>query len=181
MKKETQDKLLALAKSFLHVREVPINSNKGKDVQIFQDYVGTWMRGCPWCAAYVSYLIAQVYEVSPIGKQSSAIQGIWTKSKTNPKVERITPQEVLNGKTLEPGDIFVTCSNPDKTAAVRDGKVKAHTGHTGLVTGPNEADKSFPTNEGNTNPKGSREGGGCYNRTRKLTDPDLVGFIRIKE
>lgn len=172
--------LVDIALKEVGVREVPINSNRGPRVEEFQKYVGAWLVGGAWCAAFVSWCFGQVYPgANPAGKQSSAIMGFWTRNKGREDFVRFSPADVKSGKyKIEPGDLFVLCSDPAKVPQVQVGTVKAHTGHVGICTGEMLSATKFSTVEGNTNEAGSREGGGVYHRSRTLDEAKLVGFVR---
>lgn len=174
-------KLVEIALKEVGVREVPINSNRGPRVEDFQKYVGAWLVGGAWCAAFVSWVFGQAFvdQKNPAGKQSSAIMGFWTRNAKHEHFIRFTPKDVMSGKhKIEPGDMFVMCSDPLKVPQVQGGTVKAHTGHVGFCTGEMITTKKFATVEGNTNEAGSREGGGVYARSRTLDEAKLVGFVR---
>ena len=172
--------LVDIALKEVGVREVPINSNRGPRVEEFQKYVGGWLVGAAWCAAFVSWCFGQVYPgANPAGKQSSAVMGFWTRNRTREDFVRFLPADVKSGKyKIEPGDLFVLCSDPTLVPKVQVGTVKAHTGHVGICDGVMHSATKFGTVEGNTNEAGSREGGGVYHRTRSLDEAKLVGFVR---
>jgi len=172
--------LVDIALKEVGVREVPINSNRGPRVEDFQKYVGAWLVGAAWCAAFVAWVFGQAYPgANPAGKQSSAVMGFWTRNAGREDFLRFTPADVKSGKyKIEPGDIFVLCNDPTKVDQVRVGRVKAHVGHCGICEGNMLTATKFGTIEGNTNEAGSREGGGVYHRSRSLDEPKLVGFVR---
>ncbi len=163
------------------VKETPPSSNRGPDVDKYTGFVGRL--GIPWCAAFVSWCFNEAYPGKlTVGKQMSAIMGIWTRNATRKDFLRYTEDDILSGKeTIQPGDLFIQCSNPEKTKLVKIGRVKAHTGHVGICTGiiiGSGEDLEFETIEGNTNGAGSRDGGAVLKKERKLNDPKLVGFVR---
>jgi hypothetical protein len=162
------------------VREVPLNSNRGPRVEVYQKYVGAWLIGGPWCAAFASWCFAQAFPAAnPAGKQSAAIMGFWARNKDRADFVRFTPADVKAGKfKIEPGDLFVMCSDAAKVPQVQADKIKGHTGHVGICDGKMSSATKFGTVEGNTNAGGSREGGGVYHRSRSLDEAKLVGFVR---
>lgn len=172
--------LVDIALKEVGVREIPINSNRGPRVEEFQKYVGAWLVGGAWCAAFVAWVFGQAYPgANPAGRQSSAIMGFWTRNAGRVDFLRFTPADVKAGKQkIEAGDLFVLCSDPAKVALVQVGRVKAHTGHVGICDGVMLTTTKFGTVEGNTNEAGSREGGGVYHRSRSLDEAKLVGFVR---
>jgi hypothetical protein len=173
-------KVVEVAAKEVGVREVPANSNRGPRVEAYQKYVGAWLVGGAWCAAFVSWCFGQVFDkANPVGKQSSAIMGYWTRNASREDFVRFFPADVKAGKyKIEPGDLFVLCSDVGKVPLVQADKVKAHTGHIGICDGVMLSATKFGTIEGNTNTAGSREGGGVYHRSRSLDEAKLVGFVR---
>lgn len=172
--------LVDIALKEVGVREVPINSNRGARVEDFQKYVGAWLVGSAWCAAFVAWCFGQAYPgANPAGKQSAAIMGFWTRNKDRGDFVRFLASDVKSGKyKIEPGDLFVLCSDPAKVPGVQSGVIKGHTGHVGICDGVMLNATKFGTVEGNTNEAGSREGGGVYHRSRSLDEAKLVGFVR---
>jgi len=173
-------KVIEVAANEVGVREVPANSNRGPRVETYQKYVGVWLVGGAWCAAFVSWCFGQVFDkANPVGKQSAAIMGYWTRNKSREDFIRFLPEDVISGKyKIEAGDIFVMCSDPLKVKDVKSDKLGAHIGHCGICKGEMVSALEFKTYEGNTNTGGSREGGGVYARSRKLNEAKLVGFVR---
>jgi hypothetical protein len=105
--------------------------------------------------------------------------GFWTRNKGREDFVRFLPADVKAGKfKIEPGDLFVLCSDVAKVPGVQRGAIKAHTGHIGICDGVMLSATKFGTIEGNTNEAGSREGGGVYHRSRSLDEAKLVGFVR---
>lgn len=49
---------LVIARTQIGVKEATGN-NDGIPVQMYQDYVGKWVEGLPWCACFVSWCIGQ--------------------------------------------------------------------------------------------------------------------------
>ena len=172
--------LVDIALKEVGVREVPINSNRGPRVEEFQKYVGAWLVGSAWCAAFVAWVFGQAYPgANPAGKQSSAVMGFWSRNKGREDFVRFLPEDVKSGKyKVEAGDVFVLCNDITKIPQVRSGAIKGHTGHVGICDGIMLSPTKFGTIEGNTNEAGSREGGGVYHRSRSLDEAKLVGFVR---
>jgi hypothetical protein len=84
-----------------------------------------------------------------------------------------TPQE---RQKVKPGWVFSQARDAESAKQARNG---AYTlGHTGIVVGldPNDPDV-FITAEGNTNSAGAREGDGVYQKTRRFSEPKMVGFF----
>lgn len=126
------------------VRESPPRSNRGKRVEEMLAVTGL-DGGFPWCAAAVACWGSEALgNAWPVPRTADCdVLLAWGKSK---RVEHLTP---------EPGDIFLRLSGTDS----RDAQ------HTGFVAALN-ADGSWESIEGNTNPDGGAEGDGVYQRTR---------------
>lgn len=141
-------KLVVLAMGEVGVKEKPKNSNRGKRVEEYQ--ATTWLEGSgwAWCAAFICWLCK---EAGVADKLRPLTAGAWDFERwasENPKLVTLYKA----GKTsIMAGDILVYTFS-----------------HIGLA----KADQGGTTVrvvEGNTDSSGSREGGGVYARSRKLT------------
>lgn len=147
--------LIAEAKRYLAVREVPLGSNRGVEVDYFVKECGLDPKGAyPWCAAFVGQM----------GRQ--ALGHRWPCPRTAGVAALAAWAE--KGRMLEP------------TAAVGDLIVVWHAelkrfAHVGIVTELQLAGK-LGTIEGNTSGGGSREGWGVFARVRTPAADDR--FIR---
>lgn len=131
-----------------HVREVGVN--RGFWVERFLAGVGLGP-GYSWCAAFVAFALKQAgWKDLPKGAAAVRNWASWAKANG-----RITAKP-------ERGDLFFWLN--------ADG-----TGHMGFVV--EATPTTVRTIEGNTNTAGSREGDGCYRRTRSRAD---VSFISMK-
>jgi len=160
-----REHMVAKALSQVGVREVPKNSNTGKRVREYQ--AATWLEGTgwAWCAAFVCWVVRESLmqiptSQGPKGFKRPETAGAWdfenwaTKMKGK-GVERFEAGE----KPIEPGDILVYTFS-----------------HIGLAV-KKQSGSRVETCEGNTDSSGTREGGGVYLQTRKLSD--IREVIRI--
>lgn len=128
---------LAEAKTRVGVREQPLGSNKGPEVNKYLASVGL-PPGNFWCAAFVFYCAAEAArkagKPNPLPKTGSC-SAIYRWARANGRLV----------SRPEPGDIFLC--------------IGGSTGyyHTGFVAGPIN-DERFPTVEGNSNADGSANG-----------------------
>lgn len=127
------------------VREVPANSNRGKDVEEFQS--ATWLTGTgwAWCAAFICWGFRELEKEMKLPfdrPQTAAAWGFeeWAK---NEGLKLFKPKG-----TIKAGDIVMFTFS-----------------HIGLAIA-DEKNGSVKTIEGNTDDSGSREGGGVYIKTR---------------
>lgn len=142
------------------VREEPPGSNDGPRIRSYLLTVGL-DPGQPYCAAAVSYWVQRAAEElfeRPLLFKSGSAMGLWRR---NPH---------LQFKTLTPEEI--PCLYVEDHGG-------GH-GHVGIVIGLNEETGVFQEISANTNPAGSRDGGGVYALERRtVADAKLVGFLRI--
>jgi hypothetical protein len=144
--------VLRVAAAQVGVREV--GRNRGERVEEYQATAGA-RPGDPWCAAFVSYcfvLAAAALDLPSPVKATARALDLWRKA-----------PPALRSSWPTPGSIFVV----DHGAGL---------GHCGLVESFTEGDLVIVTIEGNTGPKGGREGDGVYRRSRRLDGINL-GFV----
>jgi len=150
---------LEVARGQVGVREVPKNSNRGPEVERYLEAVGLGP-GHAWCAAFV-YWCAREAARETGREKVPLIKTAWTPSLWNWARKRrsfMLPAAVLEGKKkLDPGCLFLLHGRVNGRARVK---------HVGFVTGAHGG--MIETIEGNTNKRGSREGGGVYRLTRKI-------------
>ena len=135
-----------IAEGEIGVREQPMNSNRGKRVEEYQ--AATWLDGSGWlwCAAFVCWVIAKSGKL-PFNRPRTA--GAW---------------DFENWAKDEKLDILF---NP--VTDIRRGDILIYTfSHIGIATSA-PLSGVVRTVEGNTDAAGSREGGGVYAKTRKLS------------
>ena len=156
--------LIKEATRYIGSVENPGNNNRSIlidywNFEAIQDWRDFPMGGCgaPWCAAFVHGVGKQALGVGWPLPRTGMVQTLvdWAKTKG---------VFYLNGAKV--GDLLVLFYPT---------LVPPRYGHVGIVTEAN-ADTTFSTIEGNTNPGGSREGYGVFRRQRNHTD--RCGFIR---
>jgi hypothetical protein len=150
-------KLVELARKEVGVREKPRNSNRGKRVQEFQ--AATWLNGTgwPWCAAFICWLCREAGMPDSARPKTASAYDFerWARKKTSP-AKLIKP---ASKSRIQTGDIVVfTFSHIGLAVDDQDG---------GIVR----------TIEGNTDAAGSREGGGVYAKTRRVSQ--IRSIIRL--
>jgi len=163
---------IQIALSYDGVREQGGN-NCGPEVEMFQKSIGL-DPGDPWCAAFVSFCIQQAAKqlgVTPKFKYGGSVYKLWTRNAG------------LQVVTADSNTVF--CINHGLSAK----GVKI--GHTGFCITPRASNpNAYPdelvldeleTMEGNTNAAGSRDGDGCYHKSRKISEfAQGYGFLRIE-
>lgn len=153
---QRSDALIAEAKRYLGVVEVPKNSNRGVCIDYWIRETGLDPAGAfPWCAAFVGQVGRQALGKSwPVPRTASvAAVAAWAASKG------------LVANIGAGGDLFLLWSEELKRFA-----------HIGIVTDFNVTTSEYKTIEGNTNGGGSRDGYGVFARTRRLGARDK--FVR---
>jgi hypothetical protein len=154
--------LIAEAYSYINERELDGNNRSVRIDYWNLEAIGSWKdfpmggRGAPWCAAFVSAMgrqaLGYAWPVPLTGMVQTMVD--WAKEKG-----------VWYEKDPQRGDLF-TIYYPDLSTP--------RYGHVGIVVTPKEG--SLTAVEGNTNPGGSREGYGVFERQRVPTD--RYGYIR---
>lgn len=158
--------------SYDGVREQGGN-NLGPQVEEFQKSIGL-SPGDPWCAAFVCFCIKQAAKqlgVEPKFQYGGSVYKLWSR---NPELQMAAPG--------------VNC-----IFLINHGLSKAGTriGHTGFCITPlQKNDQAYPdevffdeieTMEGNTNSAGSRDGDGCYHKSREMSEfTNGYGWLRIE-
>ncbi len=140
-----------------HVREVPKNSNSGPEVDEYLRRVNI-LPGNSWCCAFVYWCFDEAAKKmgrsNPVVKTAGCLDH-WNKSPSRGAVRIPAAQAVGNPELVRSGMIFI----------MDHGK---GLGHTGLVE--SAAGGLLTTLEGNTDASKTREGGGVYRLTRKVTE-----------
>lgn len=158
------DAVLARARMFLFVREVPAGSNAGKWVEAIQRIGGT-VKGQPWCAAFVCSILGLWYDNRPPFGYTASCDDIlaWARK---------------NGKIVErplPGDLFLHMKSTNDATHV--GFVSAvGAERMGTIEGNSSDPEAPPTREG----FGVFERTSAHIRSRKWRDPSYV-FVRYLE
>lgn len=156
-----RSKALEIALSYNGQEEVPRGSNAGPFVEACLKTVGLG-GGNSWCQAFMYRVLNEAAHALSAPNPMPRTAGVldcWNKTSPNNRILKADsrPTNIL------PGYQFI----------YDHGK---GLGHTGMVVDV-LADGSFTTIEGNTDPAGSRNGYGVFKRKRKLSDPQLRGFI----
>ncbi len=158
--------VIKIAKSQLHVREDPPNSNRGADVAKYLRSVGLNANSgnYAWCMAFVYWCFDEAFK--KIGKPNTLVKtGGVLRQWNETKHKKIKKQDAINNPSLiKPGFVFIRNYGGGK-------------GHTGIVISVNGG--YIETIEGNSNNNGSREGVGVFKLTRKINSIEN-GFIDFK-
>lgn len=147
------DSALQNARSQIGVSEDPRGSNSGPMVNRYLASVGL-KPGYAWCAAFVYWChenAAKLAGVENPAPKTAGVLDMWNKAKAN----RVTMPR--------PGDVFI----------IDHGKGKGHAGFVERVID----DSTLETIEGNSDPKGGREGIEVLRRQRKTKT--IIGYLRF--
>jgi len=161
-------KALEIALEENGVREVPKNSNWGP-VKKYLKSAG-YDSPQPWCAAFTWWCIAEA--AATLGKSSpikipTAYKGYtpsWLNAAKKSKTWLPVNSLLADWKLIKPGACFLLYYKKLKRV-----------GHIGFIVRLSDRPGYVVTIEGNTNPSGSREGGGVYIRERKISS--LYGIL----
>lgn len=148
---------VALAAEAKQVREIPPNSNRGPDVEAYLRSVGLG-GGHPWCCAFTYWCFGQAAQqlgrANPMVKTGGCLAH-WNGAPAK-GARRVSAADARNNPSLvKPGMAFI----------MDFGGGKGHTGFVVAVRGG-----MVDTVEGNTDASRTREGGGVYKLTRKLSE-----------
>ena len=153
--------LLEKARSQLHVREVPVNSNSGPDVDRYLSRVGVSLtlpaRSKPWCCAFVYWCFDEVATAHGLANPMVRTAGCldhWNRAVSRGATRVVGSRAAADPALIVPGMVFVMDYGAGK-------------GHTGFVQGVEGG--FIHTIEGNTDASRTREGGGVYELRRKLS------------
>lgn len=147
------------------VKESPVGSNKGREVDSYLSKTGL-KGGYPWCMAFVYSMfdeLSKVLKVSNPLPKTAGVKDHWSKADSSLKIGIDSVRSDFD--LLKPGQIFIM-SRPGKGL-----------GHTGIIISVNSKDKTFVSIEGNTNDQKSGEGDRVGINKRKISDSSLIGFI----
>ena len=161
--------VLDVARSQLDVRESPLGSNRGPEVDEYVRLTGLDPAGrFAWCVCFIFFCFhtasKKLGKPNPMIKTAGVLD-LWSRAGQKPGVTRVTLAKAKNNPALvKPGQIFVIdTGNPGGA------------GHAGLVE--QVAGGKLVTIEGNTNDGGSREGIGVFRRTRRHIADINKGFV----
>lgn len=161
---------LAIAQSQLGVKESPLGSNRGPEIDMYIRAAGLdpTKGSYAWCASFVVWCFQQAAlqnnVKSPCPRTAGVLNMLNLSKSQGAKI--YTPQDIkLHPLTLAiPGDIFIMKFTPS-------------TGHTGFIESYNPTTHEITTIEGNTNLAGSREGIAVMRRTRPIST--IKAFIQF--
>lgn len=146
------------------VREVPMNSNRGPQVEKYLARVGV-PAGLPWCCAFVYYCFDEASKAlghagNPMVRTAGCLDH-WNKAAAKGATRIPARAATADPTQLAPGMIFIMDHGRGA-------------GHTGLVESVSAG--ILATIEGNTDASRTREGGGVYRLARKVGEINK-GFI----
>lgn len=149
-------------------REIPANSNDSPRIRQYVAHTGVAV-GNPYCASACSLWVKEAGDElgeKPKFKKSARALGIWER---NPDLQ-VTAEELR-------ADPSAIAAMLPMFFVLDHGGGK---GHVYLGVGFDEDTRRIQSIDPNSNPKGSREGGGVYAlNIRSLDDAQLVGAVRI--
>lgn len=145
------------------VREIPVNSNRGPEVDAYLRRAGA-TPGLSWCCAFVYWCFDEAARstgrTNPMVRTAGCLDH-WRRA-SGAGARRIAAAAAVDNPALvKPGMIFVM----DHGRGL---------GHTGLIEKVNGG--LLTTIEGNTDASRTREGGGVYRLTRKVGEVN-AGYI----
>jgi len=151
-----------------HVRERPLGSNRGPEVDQYLRAVGLNPAGggSAWCVAFTHFCYLTAAEV--LGQDNPHIKtaGVldhWNRAGRKPGVLRVAKaQAVADPGLVKPGSLFII-------------DLGGGHGHSGMVV--ETANSRLVTIEGNTNNNGSRDGIGVFRRDIRKINQINKGFI----
>ncbi|MFK8253923.1 CHAP domain-containing protein [Ancylobacter terrae] len=160
-----REAVLTIARGQIGVREEPVGSNRGPQVDLYHRAAGInpAAGNFPWCVSFVQWVFAQAFAgASPLFR-TAGVHALWSKRQTGSIT--VVPANKASAQTVKPGMVFLLDTGGGK-------------GHAGIVEAVNRSKGTLTTIEGNTNNGGSREGYGVFRRTtRKIRMPGLLGYI----
>lgn len=154
---------IAAAQEQKGVREVPVNSNRGPEVDAYARRAGAPL-GLAWCCSFVYWCFDEAANASgranPMFKTAGCLAH-WNNAGKGGARRIAAADAVANPSLVQPGMVFVM----DYGGGL---------GHTGLVE---RVEGGYITTiEGNTDASKTREGGGVYRLARKILSVNK-GFI----
>ena len=154
---------IAVGEEAKKVREVPMNSNRGPEVEAYLGRTGT-PAGNPWCCAFVYWCFDEAARAAgrdnPMVKTAGCMDHWRRAAGAGAKLIRAA-EAAEDAGLVQAGMIFIVDHGGGR-------------GHTGLVE--KVAGGLITTIEGNTDASKTREGGGVYRLVRKIVEINK-GFI----
>ena len=151
-----QREIVNVASGEIGVTEVN-GSNCGPRVDQYK--AATWLnpkRGWPWCAAFVCWVVREAAALSGVQFTRTfkrpRTAGAWDMENWSLAQDRSTWTKKPHRKDIQPGDIVVFTFS-----------------HIGFAVSAPDANGYVTTAEGNTDKRGSREGGGVFRKRRHIS------------
>lgn len=145
-------KIVKIARAEIGTRETG-NTNCGIRVNEYKS--ATWLppkESWPWCAAFVDWVVMKAMETDgPYSFKRPQTAGAWALEDWSLDQDESTNTKTDPGSDIKAGDIVIFKFS-----------------HVGFAIGT-PRDDLLPTVEGNTDGSGSRDGGGVWAKTRKLS------------
>lgn len=169
-----QERVIVNSAKYLHVRELH-NDNRGPEIDTWLKYLGLPM-GQPYCAAFYTWNYhEQGYNLPRIGRCSL----LWKACQSNGlRYKTFDAEDVAMGiEKIMPADGIIWRHGRDT--------IPNFSGHAGTALVQINR-TTFRSREGNTQPGNAgnqREGGGVFDRNRRLDIGSVfavVGFIRVR-
>ncbi|MEI7869727.1 MAG: peptidoglycan-binding domain-containing protein [Candidatus Methylumidiphilus sp.] len=160
--------VINFAKTQIGIREKPLGSNRGTEVDEYLRTVGIDPKhgGKAWCVAFTYYCYAKAANDLAMQNPHIKTAGVldhWHQAQVKPKVICVKNSHAIADPSLvQPGSLFII----DHGGGL---------GHSGLVI--EVSNGRLVTIEGNTNDDGSRNGIGVFNRDARKISKINKGFI----
>lgn len=162
------DHILSIAAAEIGTQEVN-GTNCGPRVNQYK--AATWLpadKPWPWCAAFICWVVREAMRAAGVAetktfKRPRTAGAIDLENWSLAQDNTTSTVQKVSRRSIKPGDII--------TFKFSTG------GHCGIATSGPDADGNFQTIEGNTDARGSREGGGVFRKTRNVSS--VHGRIRF--
>ncbi len=109
----------------------------------------------PWCAAFICWVVREAMKAAGVNETETfhrpTTAGAWDLENWSLRQDLTTRTKRVPGRDIAPGDIVIFTFS-----------------HVGLAITKPDADGYFYTVEGNTDVAGSREGGGVFQKVRRI-------------
>jgi len=146
------EKLVDLARREIGVEEID-GTNCGPRVNQYKAATNLPPKEAwPWCAAFVCWLVREAMKGGTYTFQRPTTAGAWAFEAWSRAQDASAQTKKPHAGDIKPGDIIVFTFS-----------------HIGLAISAADRNGFVQTIEGNTDAAGSREGGGVYQKTRRLS------------
>jgi len=156
--------VLDIAADQIGVREQPLGSNRGPEVDQYLDSVTPGLHGQPWCMAFIYFCFAQAaasLNVRNPAPRTAGVKRSFQLAGSTPGATVVTAAEARRDPSLVVRMIFY----------IDTGGITGHAGFVADIVGG-----TLVTIEGNTNNGGTREGIGVFQRTKRKIKDINIGF-----